>query len=124
MKILAVAVIASGLAVTTAAAQAPASPIGLWRVADGSATIRVKACGRAICGYVASAPAPAQGAKSAVGQKILINLRQDGAVWRGIIFNIDDGKAYRGEVSVSGDHLKVKGCLPNGFCGGESWRRE
>ena len=93
-------------------------------MADGTATIRVKACGRALCGYVASAPAPAPGAKSAVGQKILIDLRPDGAVWRGAIFNIDDGKVYSGEIALEGDRLKVKGCLPNGFCGGETWRRE
>ncbi|MBB4197060.1 hypothetical protein CCR94_07625 [Rhodoblastus sphagnicola] len=124
MKTLVVAAVATCLLLSSAAAQAPASPIGLWRVADGSAIIRVKPCGKAICGYVAAAPAPAPGATSAVGKKILVNLRQDGAVWRGIIFNIDDGKTYSGEVSLNGDRLKVKGCLPNGFCGGEMWRRE
>lgn len=124
MKILAVAAVACGFSLAPAAAQAPANPLGLWRVADGSAIIRIKACGKAVCGYVAAAPAPAPGAKSVVGTKILLGLRQEGAVWRGAIFNIDDGKTYHGEISLNGDHLKVKGCLPNGFCGGETWRRQ
>jgi uncharacterized protein (DUF2147 family) len=124
MKILVVAALALGLVHSAAAAPAGPNPNGLWRVADGTATIRVKTCGRAVCGYVASAPAPKPGARSAVGQKILINLVPDGGVWRGAIFNLDDGKVYRGEISVEGDRLKVKGCLPNGFCGGETWRRE
>jgi uncharacterized protein (DUF2147 family) len=142
MKTLVVAAIVAGLVLPAAAAPAkppqaekvpppqaekvPAPPglTGLWRVADGTATIRVKPCGRALCGYVASAPAPTTGAASAVGQKILIDLILDGPLWRGVIFNVDDGKAYRGEITVDGDRLKVKGCLPTGFCGGEVWRRE
>jgi uncharacterized protein (DUF2147 family) len=123
MRILAAAAIAL-LVPSAAMAQAQPSPIGLWRVADGSAIIRVKTCGKAICGFVAAAPAPKPGEKSAVGQKILINLRPEGAIWRGAIFNADDGKLYNGEVALDGDRLKIKGCLPNGFCGGETWRRQ
>ena len=64
-----VAAMAAGLVHATAAVPTDPNPLGLWRVADGSATIRVKSCARAICGYVASAPTPAPGEKSAVGQK-------------------------------------------------------
>ena len=59
-----------------------------------------------------------------MGQKILIDMRPDGEGWRGTIFNLDDNKTYVGEISTNGDLLKVKGCLPAGICGGETWRRE
>ncbi|MCW2274234.1 DUF2147 domain-containing protein [Rhodoblastus acidophilus] len=123
MRILATLVIAL-LILPAAAAETQPSAMGLWRVADGTATIRIKRCDDALCGFVASAPAPEPGAASAVGQKILIDMRQDGEIWRGTIFNLDDGQTYTGEISTQGDLLKVKGCLPAGICGGETWRRE
>ena len=122
MKILASLVIV--LSVLPAVAETQPGAIGLWRVADGTATIRIKRCDDALCGFVASAPTPEPGAASAVGQKILIDMRPDGEGWRGTIFNLDDGQTYAGEISTDGDLLKVKGCLPAGICGGETWRRE
>ena len=110
--------------VLPAAAETQPGAIGLWRVADGTATIRIKRCDDALCGFVASAPAPEPGAASAVGHKILIDMHLDGESWRGTIFNLDDGQTYAGEISRDGDLLKVKGCLPAGICGGETWRRE
>jgi uncharacterized protein (DUF2147 family) len=126
MKSLVAAFFVVGLALPATAAPAPTSgPFGLWRVADGTAVIRVKPCGKALCGFIAAVPPLAPGEKSPVGRKILINMRKDGDVWRGPIFNIQDGKNYRGEISVSGDHLRVKGCLSDGgVCGGETWRRQ
>ena len=86
-----------------------------------------KALRDALCGFVAAAPAPAPGEKSAVGQKILLDLRREGDRWRGPIFNLDDQKTYDGEISmgVDGSRLKVRGCVPGGgVCGGETWKRE
>jgi len=109
-----------------ATATEPEAPFGLWRVADGSAVVRIKACGPALCGFVAGAPPPGPGEKSVVGQQILLDMRRDGAVWRGSIYNIDDGKTYDGEISIADEtRLKIKGCLPGGgLCGGETWKRE
>jgi uncharacterized protein (DUF2147 family) len=108
------------------AAFAAQFPFGLWRVADGTAVIRVTPCGGGVCGTVAAAPKPGPGEKSAVGQKILLNLRRAGNVWKGRIFNLDNGKIYDGEISqgADADHLQVQGCLPGGgLCGGETWKR-
>ncbi len=129
MKSSAIAMISLGFVFLCGGAGANAGAeraIGLWRVADGSATIEIKACGPAICGFVASAPAPWPGEASAVGQKILIDLKRDGEVWRGPINDIDNGATYDGEVSLIDDgRLQVKGCLPHGgVCGGETWKRE
>ncbi len=128
MKFYAVAAFSAALlaCLPAACAAGPDAPTGLWRVADGSAVIRIKSCGRELCGYVASAPKPGPGEKSPIGRKILLGLRRDGAVWRGPIFNLDNGKTYAGEILLSdAAHLKIKGCLPGGgLCGGETWKRE
>ena len=128
MKLIAAAAFIAGLLTSlgVAGAAEPAAPFGLWRVADGSAVIRIKSCGPALCGFVAGAPPPGPGEKSVVGQKILLDMRREGAVWRGSIYNIDDGKTYDGEISIGDEtRLKIKGCLPGGgLCGGETWKRE
>ncbi len=128
MKIVAATLVFAGLLVSCRAvrAEGPKAPFGLWRVADGSAVIDIKTCGHDLCGFVAAAPAPDPGEKSAVGQKILIDMRREGARWRGPIFNLDEGKSYDGEISVADEtHLKIQGCLPGGgLCGGETWKRE
>jgi len=112
-------------AFTASSALAAEFPFGLWRVADGTAVIRVSPCGGAVCGYVAAAPKPEPGEKSAVGRKILLNLRRSGDSWHGPILNLDDGKTYQGSISQGGDanHLKIQGCAGGGICGGETWRR-
>src|SRR5271166_5665341 len=118
MKIFAAAALVfAGLLASVSAlcAEKPTAPFGLWRVADGTALIDIKPCGRALCGYIAAAPAPGPGEKTAVGREILLELRREGEVWRGAILNLDDGKTYRGEISVGDEtHLKIKGCLPDG----------
>jgi len=117
-----------------AAAQTPAAPepTGLWRVADGTAVVRISHCGAGLCGFIAAAPPPEPGKASSVGKKILIDMRRQidpgpqAESWRGRIFNLEDGKTYDGEISLkSADRLKIKGCIVGGgACGGETWRRE
>jgi uncharacterized protein (DUF2147 family) len=128
MKVQCAALLAVGLLApfgALGAAARPDGPLGLWRVADGSAIIRIKACGPALCGYVYAAPAPRPGEKSVIGVKILNGMKRDGDVWRGPIYNLDDGKTYGGQISMKDDgHLKIRGCVPNGVCGGETWKRE
>jgi uncharacterized protein (DUF2147 family) len=129
MKSIAIALFSLGALAACGAASAaagPEAPFGLWRVADGSAVIRIKPCGAGLCGFVAAAPPPAPGEKSAVGQQILLNLQRQGDVWRGAIYNLDEQKTYDGEVALKdASHLRVKGCLPGGgICGGETWKRE
>jgi uncharacterized protein (DUF2147 family) len=128
MKFFATVQTVAALASATLCAHAGAEQaLGLWRVADGSAIIRIQACGAALCGFVAAAPPPGPGEKSAIGQKILLDLKREGDTWRGPIFNLDDRKTYDGEISIGADsaHLKVRGCVPGGgLCGGETWKRQ
>lgn len=109
-----------------AAQAAEKFPFGRWRVADGTAIIKVYPCGGAVCGAVAAAPPPQPGEKSAVGIRILIGLRPDGEGFSGKIYNLDNGQYYDGSLlpGADADHLKIRGCVAGGgLCGGETWRR-
>lgn len=118
------------------AGAALAEPLGDWRVADGSATVRIKKCGASLCGFVASTrgapgkdernPDPAKRNRSVLGIQVLMNLRPSGAnVWSGTTYNAEDGLFYNATVTQSGDSaLEIKGCGANGgVCGSETWTR-
>jgi uncharacterized protein (DUF2147 family) len=115
---------------------ANADPTGVWRVADGNATVRIQKCGRAFCGYVASTrsppgadvmnPDPAKRRRSVLGIQVLSNLRPTGTdVWSGTSYNAEDGQTYMTQVTMQGPGtLQIKGCVPNGgLCGSETWTR-
>lgn len=57
------------------------------------------------------------------GITLLTNLRLDDGVWRGKIYNPEDGGTYRAEVRAkAGGAIEVKGCLLF-ICRGRLWRR-
>lgn len=124
------------LAMLSAASAAPAGPIGYWRVADGSATVRIHHCGRALCGYIArtaSAPGkdvnnpdPRKRNRSVLGMEVLINMLRKGPnLWAGKTYNADDGQIYAATISMAGPNkLKIRGCIPgSSVCGSETWSR-
>ncbi len=115
---------------------AAADPIGDWRVADGTATVRIKKCGAGICGFIASTrgapgkddrnPDPSKRGRSVLGLEVLINLRPSGdKVWTGTTYNAEDGLLYNATVTEDSERsLQIKGCGANGgVCGSESWTR-
>jgi uncharacterized protein (DUF2147 family) len=114
---------------------ASADPVGEWRTSDG-ATVRIKSCGGALCGYVATTrgapgkdvrnPDPSKRNRSVLGIEVLINLRPKGdKVWTGTTYNAEDGLLYNATVTEqSASALEVKGCGANGgVCGSETWTR-
>jgi uncharacterized protein (DUF2147 family) len=111
-------------------------PIGEWRVADGTATIRIHRCGYALCGNVSSTispagtddrnPDPSKRGRSVLGLEVLINMRRAGQnLWAGTTYNADDGQLYDARISILDDgSLKVEGCAPGGgACGSQEWTR-
>jgi uncharacterized protein (DUF2147 family) len=96
------------LGTTTAAA----GPVGVWRVADGSAEVHVMPCQGALCG-------------SAHGKRVLIGMKPNGAnLWAGTIVDVRDGTQYAGKISMQGEALRVEGCVMGGaICGGQTWTR-
>jgi uncharacterized protein (DUF2147 family) len=120
--------IASGSAIA-------AEPAGDWRVADGSAVIRIENCGGALWGIVAwerspgrdtRNPDPALRGRPTLGIPILIDMRQrTPGRWEGEIYNPQNGSFYSANLQLAGDNtLRMEGCVLGGFfCGGQQWTR-
>jgi uncharacterized protein (DUF2147 family) len=117
-----------------------ADPIGLWRDKDGG-TLRIQACGQALCGTIASVnPSidPATGRpwtdknnpdaslrnRPLVGVQALISMTPNGAAkWSGQLYDADRGKIYSGNlVEIDASTVRVEGCVL-GLCGGETMTR-
>ncbi|QXX75155.1 DUF2147 domain-containing protein [Methylovirgula sp. HY1] len=124
------------LAMLFASTAALADPIGDWRVADGTATVRIRHCGSAFCGYIATTatppgkdfknPDPRKRNHSVIGLEILINMKAAGNNrWTGATYNAEDGQMYSAAMSmVSAKALKIQGCVPGStMCGSETWSR-
>ncbi|MGC2139960.1 MAG: DUF2147 domain-containing protein [Methylovirgula sp.] len=120
----------------TASTAALADPVGEWRVADGTATVRIHRCGGALCGNVATTastpgkdirnPDPGKRNRSVLGMEVLINMRPRGRnVWAGTSYDADDGQYYSTQISLDDQStLKISGCAPGGGpCGSQIWSR-
>jgi uncharacterized protein (DUF2147 family) len=98
-----------------ASAQRTSSPVGTWRVEDGSGNVRISRCGRgALCGFAES------------GTEIFISMKRSGpTAWSGEIRDIRDNSKYDGTISIVEEgKLLVHGCVPGGgMCGDQTWTR-
>ena len=119
---------------------AAADPIGLWLDKEGT-TIRVQACGQALCGTIVGmkeALDPATGRpwtdknnsdralreRPLIGVPVFLSMRPDGAGrWSGQLYDPDRGNIYTGYlIEGAQDTLRVEGCLLM-LCGGENLTR-
>lgn len=136
MKLLPFVSAASFAALMFATTAAIADPAGEWRVQDGTATIRIRKCGAAYCGFIATTasapgrddknPDPSKRGRSVIGVEALINMRPAGAnLWAGTTYDANDGQMYSAKISLQGEQaLKIEGCAPGGgMCGSETWTR-
>jgi uncharacterized protein (DUF2147 family) len=98
-----------------------AGPAGEWRIADGTATVTLHACGIDLCGYVSWT----KEGDPIVGKPVVISMKKTGNVWSGTIVNARDGQKYVARMSLHNeDTLKVEGCIIGGLiCGGQHWSR-
>ena len=101
----------TGLLLASTAAFAEIPPAGDWRVADGTATIRIHRCGGAWCGKVVQTitpagkdlhnPDPRKRNRTVLGLEVLYSLRARGANdWAGYSYNAQDGQTYTITVSA------------------------
>jgi uncharacterized protein (DUF2147 family) len=112
-----------------------ADPAGEWRIADGTAVVRIESCGDDYCGFVASSTTPGKDernpdvekrTRSVIGMQVLIAMKPTSPdLWAGTIYNAQDGLTYDAKMTVkSGQTLQIQGCVPNGgVCGNETWTR-
>lgn len=112
--------LAAAVAVILFSGAAMASPVGEWRIADGTANVAIQPCGGALCGSVSSAKDTRM-----IGKAVLINMKPHGDRWEGVIVDARNGQRYSARISLRGESvLKVQGCVLGGLiCGGQSWTR-
>ncbi|MHC2625865.1 uncharacterized protein (DUF2147 family) [Bradyrhizobium huanghuaihaiense] len=109
-----VAVAPAPAPVAAAPVAAPNSPIGVWATEENKGNVRVEQCGANLCGYAQK-----------TNERILINMKPDGAKWSGRIHDPDSGRNYDSTIAMKGPNaLRVQGCAFGGmFCGGQTWKR-
>ena len=94
--------------------QAANTPIGVWATEENKGNVRVEQCGANLCGYAVKS-----------NERILINMKPDGAKWSGRIHDPDSGRNYDSTIAMKGPNaMRVQGCAFGGmFCGGQTWKR-
>lgn len=113
-----------------AATAAAADPIeGLWQTQpdEGSfAHVQISKCGGAYCGTITRTFKGKSEYKSPnIGMQIVKNMApQGGGKYKGKVLRPADGKTYNGKAEVSGDRMKLAGCVAGGLiCKSQSWAR-
>ncbi|WP_038975679.1 DUF2147 domain-containing protein, partial [Bradyrhizobium japonicum] len=109
--------VAAPVPVAIAPAPAPVAantPIGVWTTEENKGNVRVEQCGANLCGYAVKS-----------NDRILINMKPDGAKWSGRIHDPDSGRNYDSTIAMKGPNaMRVQGCAFGGmFCGGQTWKR-
>ncbi len=112
-----------------------AEPVGVWRVANGDANIRIDDCDGILWGIIAWEkdpggvdsynPNPADRTRPTLGIHILKAMRPTKpGLWEGEVYNAENGKTYTSHLSMtSADVMRIEGCVLGFLCGGENWTR-
>lgn len=105
---------------------------GIWKLNSGKVTVRIMPCGPSLCGAIVGLAKPLDKKgrpkvdkenpneslrqRPLIGLTVLANMKPDGENrWRGTIYNADDGRTYSSYMKISGNNMKVKGCV-GPFC--------
>lgn len=128
MRHLLLALALGGIGVGAAVAD-PAH--GLWQTERGEdggyLHVAIAPCGSAVCGTIKGAFDDAGTAAAGyehMGKNIIWDMgaKGEGAFAGGRIWAPDSGKTYRSKMQVSGDALKVSGCV-GPICRSQTWTR-
>ena len=140
MKKLLTATLAGAVAIAALAVPAlAADPIsGRWVTQEKNAIVTIGQCGSSVCGKISKfLETPPDGAnqrdvnnpdkslrsRKLMGLPVLTDLREDGDLWRGDIYDPEAGKTYRSVIRRKGaNRLEVKGCV-GPFCQTQVWQR-
>lgn len=129
-----------GLAAMLVAVEGQAQQVtGAW--STGKARVRIADCGGALCANVTALNEPndengqpktdknnanaSLRSRRIVGISILSGMKPAGDnVWKGSIYNPEDGKTYSASMTLAGNALKVQGCALGGLiCKTQNWSR-
>jgi uncharacterized protein (DUF2147 family) len=111
------------------AAYAQDAAVGTWQteVDDGAfAYVSVAPCGAAICGTIARTfNSDGEYQSENIGRQIVIDMvPQGGGEYEGQVWRPSNNKIYIGKMDVSGDALRLRGCVAGGLiCASQNWVR-
>jgi uncharacterized protein (DUF2147 family) len=126
-RMMIAAVLGLGLA-GAAHASDPVEGVWMTEVDDGAyAHVTIDACGPAYCGSITKT-FKADGSEynsENIGTMIVIDMLPQGdGNYEGQVFRPSNGKTYYGTIILSGDQLKLAGCVAGGLiCGRQDWTR-
>jgi uncharacterized protein (DUF2147 family) len=144
MKFLRTATIAAALLGVSLGTGFAADPMGNWHTEEGKATVRIAACGPALCGTIISlkdANDPDTGkpktdknntdstlrSRPMIGVLIVLGMKPSGTAnkWSGQVYNAEDGKTYSGSLTLQdANTIKLEGCILGGLvCKASTWTR-
>jgi uncharacterized protein (DUF2147 family) len=144
MKFLRTATLAAALLGGSLGSGLAADPMGTWHTEDAKATVRIAACGPALCGTIISLKAandPDTGkpqldnhnvdaslrSRPMVGVQVVLGMKPSGTAnkWSGQVYNAEDGKTYTGNLTLQdANTIKLEGCILGGLaCKAATWTR-
>jgi uncharacterized protein (DUF2147 family) len=105
---------------------------GIWKLNSGKVTVRIMPCGASLCGAIVGLAKPLDKKgrpkvdkenpneslrkRPLMGLTVLANMKPAGEnKWQGTIYNADDGRTYYSYMKLSGNNMKVQGCV-GPFC--------
>ncbi|EEB84703.1 DUF2147 domain-containing protein [Roseobacter sp. GAI101] len=125
-RVILAAVLGCGFAGSALAAD-PA--VGVWRTAvdDGAyAHVEMTPCGSAVCGTIQRTfNDTGEYASQNIGKQLVIGMTPDGkGNYAGKVWRPSNDKIYIGKMTVSGNDLKLSGCIAGGLlCSKQDWTR-
>ena len=123
--ILTAAAVVAGMA--SAAWADPA--VGTWQTQvddDRYAHVKMAPCGGAICGTIVKTFLKGENYKSPnLGKQLVRSMKPSGGGnYAGQVWRPSNGKIYIGKMTVSGNSLKLSGCVAGGLiCSKQTWKR-
>ena len=107
-----------GLATSTRAAD----PYGVWMRPSTGTQVNFYDCAGKLCGKIVAVKD--QSRRSEVGTVIMTGASQSGDnQWKGNLLNTENGKTYKGVVTMKGPNaLRLEGCVAF-ICQGETWSK-
>jgi uncharacterized protein (DUF2147 family) len=111
-----------------------ASIDGTWLSESGKTKIKMAPCGGNYCGTIVWVKGPetkdvnnpdeSKRSRNLLGLQMVYDMAPDGDVYKGSLYNYDDGKTYTGKMKLDGDALALSGCVFGGIiCRTTKWAR-
>lgn len=102
------------LSTVSAPSAASAEPTGRWDREDGLGGIDIRRCGLALCGRIAWLRDT--GTPAHIGQEVLVDMMPDDEnTWSGSANNPEDGRTYKGTMTLTDSRLLTRGCILGGL---------